>query len=205
MSSIKCIKSPISNRMIKVGGPTYKKLKKKGVSFKNAESIECKINRDTGRPIKVGGATYNRIYLKEGKILNPLTNRGVTIGGQLYKKLVKEGWIIEQSGKKSPKRKTSGKKSPVKKSPKGKGRKSKKRDPTKPKGKRSAWIYYRTEKAKVLKEQNPGVKFGVISKQLSIKWKSLSESKKQKYINLAKKDAKRNVREMKAWRIKNGE
>lgn len=79
------ILNPISNRCIKKNGQLYKKLKKNG-TFPN-EIKEKQNNEKESKQKKVAAI----IQCPEGKVLNMNTKRCITIGGILYKKLLKAG------------------------------------------------------------------------------------------------------------------
>ena len=85
------VRSPISNRCVKVGGPAYKKAfpgKNKGKSPKKY-------------PRKRAPTKKSKVYkpCEKGKVRSPISNRCVKVGGPAYKKAFPKG----KSPKKSPK------------------------------------------------------------------------------------------------------
>eukprot|EP01129_Flabellula_baltica_P010497 TRINITY_DN4442_c0_g1_i1.p1 TRINITY_DN4442_c0_g1~~TRINITY_DN4442_c0_g1_i1.p1 ORF type:complete len:271 (-),score=80.65 TRINITY_DN4442_c0_g1_i1:43-813(-) len=85
-----------------------------------------------------------------------------------------------------------------------KGRKTRaKKDPTKPKGKKSAWIFYTIAKRPSAKKRYPEYSMTDITKVLSKKWNKESDEVKAKYEAMANKDAKRWERETHEWKKKN--
>jgi hypothetical protein len=79
--------------------------------------------------------------------------------------------------------------------PKTKSSKSK-RDPTKPKRARSAYIYFCTFKRAELKDENPNLPPKEITKLLGSSWKSLEDDDKVQYNKMAAEDKIRNKDEM---------
>lgn len=58
----------------------------------------------------------------------------------------------------------------------------------KPKNARSAYIFYQKDQFQILKQSEPTLKLGDISKKIGAQWKSLSESDKKPYLDLASED-----------------
>lgn len=63
-----------------------------------------------------------------------------------------------------------------------------KKDPNKPKRPNSNYIIFSKEVHTSIREENPNVSMGEISKLISAKWKSLSDSQRQKYTDKATKE-----------------
>ena len=71
----------------------------------------------------------------------------------------------------------------------------------KPKNARSAYIFYQQEQYKILKQDNPTLKMGELSKLIGAQWKSLSEQEKSPYVQLADKDKVRAQKERKVYEV----
>jgi len=131
-----------------------------------------------------------RSMVDEDKLIK---NKGCFKLEQTFKKS-----FIKDTGKVTPKKKTTTKRKVTKK-----GRKKKDKDA--PKRPTSAWIYYSVKKRDELKKKNPGLSFGQLTKAASKEWKKLSAAKKEKYNDLAAADKKRYEKEKKAYEKKKKE
>ena len=69
---------------------------------------------------------------------------------------------------------------------------------TGPKRPKNAWIFYCTEQRPLLKLKNPELGTAELTKEVSEKWKTLSNKKKEKYEQLAEQDKKRYEEEIMA-------
>lgn len=70
-----------------------------------------------------------------------------------------------------------------------------KKDANAPKKARSAYTYYLEESHARIKVTNPDAPFGIVSKQISAEWKSMSEADKRRYEDLSRQDKLRYVEE----------
>lgn len=77
-----------------------------------------------------------------------------------------------------------------------KKKKKKKKDPNAPKKGLSAFMFFSKERRSVVKAKNPNIAFGDVAKKIGAEWKQLKDSKKAKFIKLAKKDKERYVKDM---------
>jgi len=66
-----------------------------------------------------------------------------------------------------------------------------KKDANAPKKARSAYTYYLEEAHARIKVTNPDAPFGIVSKQISAEWKSMSEAQKSRYEDLSRQDKAR--------------
>ena len=80
----------------------------------------------------------------------------------------------------------------------GKKRKVKK-DPNKPKGATSAFVYYSKEARPLIKAASPDMAFGDIAKKIGADWKALGEDAKKPYEALAQVDKARHATEMEGY------
>ncbi|KAK4619653.1 Non-histone chromosomal protein 6 [Fulvia fulva] len=90
---------------------------------------------------------------------------------------------------------TRGSKKAVDKSAGGK----KKKDPNMPKRGLSAYMFFANEQRDKVRDDNPGIKFGEVGKQLGERWKALSEKQKAPYEAKAAADKKRYEEEKAAY------
>ena len=74
-----------------------------------------------------------------------------------------------------------------------------KKDPNKPKGAKSSFIFFCGEVRDKVKADYPDEKAPDIGRRCGEMWRSLTDAKKKKYITLAKKDRERFNREMKDY------
>ncbi|KAJ3430225.1 high mobility group protein dsp1 [Anaeramoeba flamelloides] len=70
-------------------------------------------------------------------------------------------------------------------------KRKKKKDPNAPKGKMSAYMFFNVEKRKIIKEENPEYKFGDLAKEVSKRWKALTDEEKEPYIKKSIEDKER--------------
>ncbi|KAH7400570.1 nucleosome binding protein [Phaeosphaeria sp. MPI-PUGE-AT-0046c] len=75
----------------------------------------------------------------------------------------------------------------------------KKKDPNAPKRGLSAYMFFANEQRDKVREDNPGIKFGEVGKQLGEKWKALSEKQRIPYEAKASADKKRYEEEKAAY------
>ncbi|KAJ4314168.1 Non-histone chromosomal protein 6 [Neodidymelliopsis sp. IMI 364377] len=75
----------------------------------------------------------------------------------------------------------------------------KKKDPNAPKRGLSAYMFFANEQRDKVREENPGIKFGEVGKQLGEKWKALSEKQRTPYEAKAAADKKRYEEEKAAY------
>jgi len=85
-----------------------------------------------------------------------------------------------------------------KKHPK-KTRKTKK-DPNHPKHPKNGYLYYTQDVRKRRQDQNPDKGFKEITNLVAEEWRNLSDAKKKKYLDMAKKDRERYQKEMKEYK-----
>jgi len=78
---------------------------------------------------------------------------------------------------------------------KSKGEGKRKKDPNAPKRGLSAYMFFANDNRDKVREENPGIKFGEVGKQLGEKWKELSAKEKEPYDKKAKEDKERYERE----------
>lgn len=65
------------------------------------------------------------------------------------------------------------------------------KDPKAPKKPKTSYMFFCAEQRLILKEVNDNLSFSEIMKELSKKWKSLSEEEKERYNSLAEEDKER--------------
>ena len=70
------------------------------------------------------------------------------------------------------------------------------KDPNKPKGKLSAFMYFSADQRITLKTEQPDLKFTEIGKEIGKRWKEVDDDDKAPYVEKAEKDALRHEREM---------
>eukprot|EP00467_Chlorarachnion_reptans_P007869 CAMPEP_0114505740 /NCGR_PEP_ID=MMETSP0109-20121206/11022_1 /TAXON_ID=29199 /ORGANISM="Chlorarachnion reptans, Strain CCCM449" /LENGTH=819 /DNA_ID=CAMNT_0001684215 /DNA_START=201 /DNA_END=2660 /DNA_ORIENTATION=+ len=68
------------------------------------------------------------------------------------------------------------------------GSKRKRKDKNAPKRAKSAFMLFVQKRRKTVKEENPNLKFGEISKLMGEKWKELPDDEKKEFLNAAKND-----------------
>ena len=76
------------------------------------------------------------------------------------------------------------------------GQKRRKKDPMAPKAPLNAYLLYFNEERSDMRQKNPGMSFGELTKIIANKWKDLSTEEKQRYINEAEMDKERYSKEM---------
>ena len=76
------------------------------------------------------------------------------------------------------------------------GQKRRKKDPMAPKAPLNAYLLYFNEERSDMRQKNPGMSFGELTKIIATKWKDLSTDEKQRYINEAETDKERYSKEM---------
>ena len=84
-------------------------------------------------------------------------------------------------------------------------KKKKVKDPTKPKIATTAFFFYTASIREEVKNKNPGMRVGDLSKIHSEMWKALSDEEKQPFIDLNLKDKERYAKEMEVWKAKQAE
>ncbi|CAG8022179.1 unnamed protein product [Penicillium salamii] len=77
-----------------------------------------------------------------------------------------------------------------------------KKDPNAPKRGLSAYMFFANDNRDKVREENPGISFGQVGKQLGDKWKALSEDDRKPYDEKAAKDKKRYEEEKAAYLAK---
>ena len=85
-----------------------------------------------------------------------------------------------------------------------KGEKKLKRDPDAPKGAKNAFIFFCSDNRDEVKEENPSMKMGEITKKLGEMWKNTDEDLKDEYKEKAKQDKYRYERELEDYVPKDG-
>ncbi|CAB9527435.1 FACT complex subunit SSRP1 [Seminavis robusta] len=83
--------------------------------------------------------------------------------------------------------------------PKKKVKKANSKDPNKPKGKMSSYMYYSKDHRARIQEENPEATFGEVAKLLGLAFKALSAEDRKKYDDMAKVDKQRHAEEMKNY------
>ena len=76
------------------------------------------------------------------------------------------------------------------------------KDPNAPKGARGPWILFSSKNKDKYQKKFPDASYQEIVKKMSLDWKALSDSKKAKYQEAAKKDKLRYEREMEEYNKK---
>ena len=74
-----------------------------------------------------------------------------------------------------------------------------KKDPNKPKGPTSAYLFYLQFKRREAKEAGEKVDFATFSQECSASWKKMSDDDKSDYFQQAEKDKKRYQKEMESY------
>ena len=86
------------------------------------------------------------------------------------------------------------------KSAKERGKQKKKeKDPNKPKGAKSAYLYFSLSERPKIKAAEPELSFGDTAKRVGDRWKGLSAAAKAPYVAKAEADARRHEREMASY------
>jgi len=67
----------------------------------------------------------------------------------------------------------------------------KKKDPNAPKRGLSAYMFFANDQREKVREDNPGIAFGAVGKELGERWKALTDEQKAPYEAKAAKDKKR--------------
>ena len=80
--------------------------------------------------------------------------------------------------------------------------KEEKKDPNKPKGALSAYMFYMKLNRKRISEENEGIKFGEVGKKCGEEWAALDAMGKKKYEDMNAEDKKRHTKEMEAYNAK---
>ena len=78
----------------------------------------------------------------------------------------------------------------------GKGGAKKKKDPNAPVAALTAYKFFYKETAQTVRNHNPGVKFGDVSRVVASMWESMADSDKEKYRAMAVEDKERYAREI---------
>lgn len=74
--------------------------------------------------------------------------------------------------------------------------KRRKKDPSAPKAPLNGYLVYFNEERSEMRQKNPNIGFGELTKIIAAKWKELPTDEKQKYINEAELDKERYIKEM---------
>ena len=74
-----------------------------------------------------------------------------------------------------------------------------KKDPNAPKRGSSGYIFYGKKRRPEIKDEDPGLSFGDITKQIAAEWKELSDKEKKPYLAKAAADKKRYEKEKAAY------
>ncbi|OGE48135.1 hypothetical protein PENARI_c032G07073 [Penicillium arizonense] len=77
-----------------------------------------------------------------------------------------------------------------------------KKDPNAPKRGLSAYMFFANDNRDKVREENPGISFGQVGKQLGDKWKALSTTERKPYDDKAAADKKRYEEEKAAYLAK---
>ena len=83
---------------------------------------------------------------------------------------------------------------------KAKKKKGKKKDPNAPKRPKSSYMFFANSRRPELKAAHPDWPFGQFGKAIGEEWRAMSESKKDKFEQMAKKDRARYAREMEKYK-----
>ena len=78
--------------------------------------------------------------------------------------------------------------------------KRRKKDPKAPKAPLNGYLVYFNEERVAMRQANPNMSFGELTKIIAIKWKELQPNEKQKYITEAELDKERYVKEMEEYK-----
>jgi len=78
------------------------------------------------------------------------------------------------------------------------------RDPNMPKRPSSAFFIYSSEVRDKVRQDNPGISFGNLSKHIGNLWKEMDPEEKQRFLNLEREDKDRYQEEMKEYRRQAG-
>ncbi|KAI9929014.1 Non-histone chromosomal protein 6 [Aspergillus wentii] len=81
----------------------------------------------------------------------------------------------------------------------GGGTERKKKDPNAPKRGLSAYMFFANDMRDKVREENPGISFGQVGKQLGDRWKNLSDADRRPYDEKAAADKKRYEEEKAAY------
>jgi len=73
------------------------------------------------------------------------------------------------------------------------------KDPNAPKRGSSGYIFFGKKRRPELKEENPGISFGDLTKLIAEEWNALSDKKKKPFLDMAAKDKLRYEKEKKAY------
>lgn len=87
---------------------------------------------------------------------------------------------------------------------KGKKKKKAKKDKNAPKGFQTAYLLYSSDQRKALKEKNPELTIGEMSKMIGISWKTVSAEDKAVYEEKSKKDKQRYTEELATYKSSQG-
>jgi len=91
---------------------------------------------------------------------------------------------------------------PQKKIKKGRGKGKGKKDPSAPKRAKTAYLCYAEEARSKVKDSNPDLKFGDITKKVSEQWKALTKEERVPYEEKAAQDKQRYEKEKKSYEEK---
>lgn len=81
-------------------------------------------------------------------------------------------------------------------------KRKRKREEGEPKRAKTAYIFYTIDNRTKVQSENPDMKTTEIMSELGKQWKSLDDSKKSKYVEMAKNDSDRYKQEKEAWDAK---
>lgn len=93
--------NPTTDRCIKIRGQTYSRI------FPNRSELGKQIQNRTRQARQARQTRETRKKCKPGEALNTHTNRCIKIGTQLYRHALRQGWIKQDSDKKSSDKKSS--------------------------------------------------------------------------------------------------
>lgn len=149
-----------------------------------AETIESSAEDDDNENSAVNAVLAAIEQSSTEKAADPLNNSAVSV------KTVKK----KQTKNMTP-NKTSNNFEHLSSSPSS-AQKRRKKDPSAPKAPLNGYLVYFNEERADMRQKNPTMSFGELTKIIAIKWKDLPAEEKQKYINEAELDKERYVKEM---------
>jgi len=148
-----------------------------------AETIESSAEDDENENSAVNAVLAAVEQASAEKAIDPLNNSNVT--AKVVKKKPKN--ITPNKGSSNFEHLSSSPSS---------AQKRRKKDPSAPKAPLNGYLVYFNEERADMRQKNPTMSFGELTKIIAIKWKDLPTEDKQKYINEAELDKERYVKEM---------